>query len=212
MPIVYALLALLGLVILLLLLVLFVPVYVRVIYDGDLHVRVRVLGVPLTVLPSEDKPKAAPHSSTPAKKPSKSAELKRSLAASFREDGVGATMQYLGKLAAMAGKAVGDLLRAVVVDRLHLDLLIAADDPQTTAVRYGQVCGVLYPALTAIEHRVKICCRELRVEPNFLRENSAAYIRVNAHVWVYRVVGAAIKLFVQYLLLQIQSTDDKGGL
>ncbi len=210
MPIVYALLALLGLVVLLMLLVLFVPVGVRVIYDGELRVRVRVFGVPVTVLPSEDS-SDKPVSPETAKKPSKSAELKTTLASSFREDGVGATLAYLGKLAALAGRAVGDLLRAIVVDTFRLDLLIAAVDPQDTAVRYGQVCGVLYPAIAAIEQKVIIRRREWRVEPNFLRESSAAYVDIRAHVWVYRVAGTAIKLLAQYWILQINKPDDKGG-
>ncbi len=209
---VYVLLGLLGLLLLLILLILFVPIGVRLMYDGELHVRVRVLGVPLTILPAEEKPDKLQQPKRKKKASGKTSELKSTITASFRQDGVGATLHYLGELAGIAGKAVGKLLRAVVVDRLHLDLLIATDDPQDTAVRYGQVCGVLYPALAVIERMITVRRRELRVEPNFLRESSAAYIDMKAHVWVYRVVGAGVSLLVQYLILQIKTTDNKGGL
>ncbi len=211
MPILYVFLGLVGLLLLLLLLVLFVPVWAHIVYDGELRVQLRVLGVPVTVLPSEDKP-AATSSSAPGKEKTQAAKkegLKQPLATSFRQDGVGATVAYLCELAGIAGKAIGDVLCAIVVDVLHLDLRIAAEDPQDTAVRYGQVCGMLYLALAAIESKIKIRRREWRVEPNFLVGSSAAYADVRLHIWVYRVAGAAIKLLVRYLWLNIKSTDIK---
>ncbi len=201
MAIVYALLGLLGVLLALLLLVLFVPVYARFVYDGEVRLTVRVLGIPVPLLPAEDTPAdQAPPKKTA--KPSKATELKRSLSDSFRTDGVRATVDYLIELARIAGTAVGDVLSAIVVDKLHLDLMIATPDASDTAVRYGQVCSVLYPALTAISSKIKIRRREWRVEPNFLRETSAAYVDVRLHVWVYRVLGAGLKLLVHYWLLQ----------
>ncbi len=210
MPIIYGLLGLLGLVLLLVLLILFVPVYVRLVYDGELCLAVRILGIPLTVLPTQDKPKEPKPKKSPrasGKKPSKVQEFKTMLTTSFREDGVAATVSYLGELARLAGSAVGDALRAITVDKLHLDMLIATGDAGDTAVRYGQVCSALYPALAAISLKVRVRRQELRVEPNFLLEKSAAYADVRLRVSVYRVVGAGLKFLVKYFMLN--ATDIK---
>ena len=119
---------------------LLVPVYARVRYDGTLTVRVRVWGIPITLLPSDEVEEAdKPTAPIQQKKPSKAAALKRELARSFREDGVGATLHYLGELGMMASRAVGKLLRAVTVDGLRLEMRISAADAADTAVRYGQV-------------------------------------------------------------------------
>lgn len=201
----YILLGLLGLAVLLVLLVLFVPAYARVSYDDELRVRVWVLGVPITLLPSEDEPeepKSMKTKTAKPKKPSKTKELLGEVSRSFKQDGVAATLQYLSDLAKLAGQAVGRVLRSITVDRLNFELIVADGDADTTAIRYGQVCSVLYPALTAIAGVIKVRKRDVRVKPNFLMENSTVRADVRLHIWVYRVVGAAIVLLVRFMLLK----------
>jgi hypothetical protein len=199
----YILLGLLGLIVLLLLLVLFVPVWARVTYDDELRVRVWVLGVPITLLPSEDKPEEEkPTSEKKSTKPSKTKELLGEISRSFKEDGVAATLHYLRKLAKLAGQAVGRVLHSITVDKLALELIVADGDADTTAIRYGQVCGVLYPAFTAIAGVIKVRKRDLRVEPNFLMEKSTVGADVRLHIWVYRLVATAIVLLVKFMLLK----------
>lgn len=210
MPVLYILLGLLAFLLAVMLLLIFLPVYGRIRYDGELHARLWVLGVPITLLPSPDKPKEETTKQLKkpkAKKPSKSKELNEQLSRSFREDGVSATLAYLGGLAKIAAQAVGSLLHSITVDRLKLHMLIVGGDADDTAVRYGQVCSVLYLALAALSGPIKFRRRELRVEPNFLLDKSDARFDVSFHVRVYRLVSAAIVLLVRMLLLKDTTTD-----
>ena len=213
MPFLYILLGLAALLVLLLLAVLFLPLYARIGYDGELMVKLWVLGVPVTLLPDEPAEETKPkkqQKKPAAGKPSKAQQLKEELSAGFRRDGVQATLDYLGKLAAIAGKAAGRVLRAITVDKLQLELCVATGDPADTAVRYGQICAALYPALTAINGAVRIRHRRLRVEPNFLLEESGVYADVRLHVWTFRVVGAAMALLWRYMTLNDDiATDHK---
>jgi hypothetical protein len=202
---IYILFGLLGFIVLLIALVLFVPVYARITYDDELRVQVRVLGVPITLLPSEDKaetPKKASKKAKKTEKPSKVKELADEISRSFKEDGLSATLRYLTDLAKLAGQALGRVLRSITVDKLALELIVSDGDADTTAIRYGQVCGVLYPTLTAIAGVVKVRKRAVRAEPNFLMDKSTVYADVRLHVWVYRLLGAAIVLLVKFLLLK----------
>ncbi len=206
----YILLGLLGLVVLLLLLVLFVPVWARITYDGELRVKIWVLGVPITLLPSEDEPsEPSTGKKTAVAKPSKVKQLRDEVSRSFKEDGVAATLQYLTELAKLAGRSVGRALHCLTVDKLKLELLIADGDADTTAIRYGQVCSVLYPAFTAIAGVIKVRRRDLRVEPNFLMEKSTLGADVRLHIWVYRLVGVAIGFLLRFMLLKGNDITDK---
>ena len=201
MWVVYILLGLAAL----LLLILLIPVYGRVTYDGALRVRVRVLGVPVTVLPRPKEDSPPPKNAQKAKKdaaekPSKVKELIELL----RRDDIERTLHFLSGVASLAGRAVGRLLRAVTVDQLWLQMRIATGDAATTAQRYGQVCGVLYPALELIGQRVRIRRRDLRVEPNFLLDSSAARFDIRLRVSVWRVVCAGIALLWGFLILNEQ--------
>ncbi len=203
MAVVYGLLGLLTI----LLLVLFVPVCGRVRYDGQLCVRLRVWGIPITLLPASPEEKEETKASRPKSKKKKASSKKEELVALFCEDGVEGTLRLLGRLAALAGRTVGRVLRAVTVDKLELELLIAAEDAADTAVRYGQVCGVLYPALAAISGLVRVKRQHLRVEPNFLVEKSDARLDVRLHIAVYRLVAAGLWLLWRLLFLKISEEN-----
>ncbi len=209
MWVLYCLLAVLGLV----LLVLLVPVYGRVRYDGELQVRLRVLGVPVTLLPAPaEKPNKPPRRGKPKPgkkkaeagvKPSKLQEFKELL----RQDDLAATLGFLRELAVVAGKTVGKALGAVTVDRLELQLLLATGDPADTATLYGKVCGVLYPALAVVERVIRVRRRHLRVEPNFLLEKSNARFDLRLHLSVLKLLGAGVYLLVKFLLLKEETNS-----
>ena len=81
----------------------------------------------------------------------------------------------------------------------------ATDDPAVTAQRYGQVCGVLYPALAGIESVVSVRQRHVRVEPNFLMERSAVRFDIRLRMSVWRLLGAGISLLWGFLMMKEQS-------
>lgn len=203
MWILYSLLGLLALLIVLL----SIPVYGRLSYDGDLSARVWVLGIPITLMPRPEpasKPASAQSSSGKKQKEKKPSKLKE-LAELMKQDDLSGTLHFIGEVAALAGKTVGRLLRSITVNRLDLQMRIATDDVATTAQRYGQVCGVLYPALAIIERWVRIRRRDLRVEPNFLAEESAVRFDIRLQVSLWRLLGAAVALLWGFLVIKEQS-------
>ena len=204
MWILFTLLGLLSLVTVLL----SVPVYGRLSYDGELFAQVRVLGVPITLMPRpEPEPKATSTKSSASKQKGKgkqSSKLKE-LAELLKQDDLSGTLHFVGEVAVLAGKTVGRLLRSITVNRLDLQMRIATDDVATTAQRYGQVCSVLYPALALIERWVRIRRRNLRVEPNFLVEESAVRFDIRLQVSLWRLLGAALALLWGFLMIKEQS-------
>ena len=185
-----------------------VPVYGRLSYDGELFAQVRVLGIPITLIPRpEPEPKStSTKSSSPKKKDKEKQPSKlKELAELMKQDDLSGTLHFIGEVAALAGKTVGRLLRSVTVNQLDLQMRIATDDVATTAQRYGQVCGVLYPALALIERWVRIRRRNLRVEPNFLVEKSAVRFDIRLQVSLWRLLGAAVALLWGFLMIKEQS-------
>lgn len=204
MWVLYGLLGLLSLLVILL----SVPVYGRLTYDGSLSARLWVLGIPITLMPRpepEPKAPAAKSASTEEKTKEKKPSKLKELAELLKQDDLGGTLHFIGEIAALAGKTVGRLLRSITVNRLDLQMRIATDDVATTAQRYGQVCSVLYPALALIERWVRIRRRHLRVEPNFLVEDSAARFDIRLQVSLWRLLGAALALLWGFLMIKEQS-------
>ena len=205
----YILLGLLGLVVLLVLAVLFLPAYGYITYDGHLKSEIYILGTPFDLISDEDVAEAVEKKKKKKKsKLSKVRELGHEVKRSFDEDGVGSTLAYLRAVIKEGGHAVGKILHAARVDKLKLDMVIGGEDAAETAVHYGEVCSVLYPALTAFYRLVPVRRRAIRVEPNFLAEESDVRFDVRFHIWIYRMGFAVIALLVRVLLLDEDLADN----
>ena len=199
MWVLYVLLALLALI----LLILSIPIAGRIRYDGALSAYVRVLGVRIPLYPREEEAEDAQpkrkKSRTASDKPSKWQELKDLL----KQDDLAGTLHFVSEVARLAGRTVGRLLRAVTITNLQLQLLIATGDPADTAQVYGAVCGGLYPALELIGQRMhRVRHRQVRVEPNFLLEQSCARFDIRVRISVWRLIGAALALLWGFVLLR----------
>ncbi len=196
----WVLYSLLGL-LLLLIVALSVPIYGHIAYDGEMLVKIRVLGIPIVLAPQPESKSFRPsrkQKKEPTEKPSKIKEM----ISLMKQDDLAGTLHFLHMVATLAAKAVGRVLRSITVSRLDLQMLIATEDPATTAQRYGQVCSVLYPALAGVESVVHIHRRDLRVEPNFLMEKSAVCFDIRLRMSVWRLLGAGIALLWGILLLK----------
>lgn len=203
----YGILGLFGCVLLLLLLLLLLPITMRITGDSPWRVRVRVLGIPLTLIPtkgsflsSKNKPKKpGKPASSPAKKLSKPAQLKEELRTAFRQDGVVATAHYLQRLAELAGQSAGKLLQAVTVERLQLRILVVVqEDAAQTALLYSRLSGVVYPAVAILERFMRIRKRDVRVEPGFLQTRGQVTADVRLRAVPVRVLWAALWFVIRY--------------
>ncbi len=182
-------------ILLLLLALLIAPLYVRLIFNGELHVCVRVWGMPVFRYASDKK---APQST---EKEEKSSKL-RSTAEQFKADGVGVMLAFFKELTRLAAGAARRLIAAITVDKLCLQLYIVGSEAAETAENTGKVCAVLYPTVTALQQTVlRIRKRAITVTPDFLAEEGRAVADIIAHVIPLRIVMIAIWLAFRYRVI-----------
>ncbi len=204
---------LLGLLVLLLLL-LVVPVRVRVRYTEALAVTLWVLCVPIRLSPKAEK--ESPQKSTADKpkpkaetKPKKEKEKKPNKikarfehqAKELKEHGLAAAVAWLKEVVAALLKAAGRLLSAITVTDLTAFADIASEDAAQTALTYGKVCGVVYPALGVVEGKLKVKRQEVRITPAFCAEETRFGFDVRLKISVWRVLFAALTLLISYIQL-----------
>ena len=129
----------------LLLLLLIVPVYLRVTFQGELTVKIRIMGMPIKLYPKKKKKDKPPKAGKPPKnkkqKPDKQRKESFSVSQMLKEDGVGAVVSYYTSLAGMLKTGAKRLLRTVTVDHLDVRLTVASADAAETAQNYGRVCA-----------------------------------------------------------------------
>ncbi len=195
----YSLLALLGLLVLLLIL----PVFVRLQYQEELTVCVRMFGIPVYRFSSErKKPDKLKQPKKKKDKPDGKAKIKKKekektgfladMAQQFKTEGVSAVLGTVKALAVLAVGALKRVLKSVTVDRLQLQLIIASEDAAATAQNTGKVCAVLYPSLTVLQGVLRIRRRAVTVTPDYLGEKGRVSADVRLHVIPIRILWAAL--------------------
>lgn len=185
-----------GALLLLLFLLLLLPLSLRLSFDGELDVRIRYIGIPVYRYPkSERKQKKEAAKSGKKKegkqKAEKSGKAKPQMAqlsAILKEEGPAAVAAYLSKLARLTATGVRRILAAVRVDRLLAELVVATGDAAETALQYGKLCGVVYPAEAALEGIVRVRRREVTLRPDFLLEKGSVKLLLRAHAMPLRLL------------------------
>lgn len=202
---VYILLAVLALIGI----VLCIPIYGRLTYDGELKLSIWFLGIEDKIYPE------------PPETPSKASEKKKAglvrrasrideLAELIQqEDDMLSTLYFIKEAIRLEAKALWQFLGAVTVDRMDLQILLAAGDPADTAQLYGQVCGLLYPILEWLAQRVRFRKRHVRVEPNFLLKESDAYVDIRFRLSLPKIIGVVLNLAIGLATMQDQDENLK---
>lgn len=68
-----------------------------------------------------------------------------------KQNGLRETVSLIFETMKSAVEALGKLLHHVKVKSFKLDIRVASEDPMLTAVEYGGVCAVVYPAVTFLD-------------------------------------------------------------
>lgn len=181
-------------ILLILFLLLLVPVCVRCVFNGEMRLCVRVLGIPVFRYSSQDESEAP----DVVEKPSRL----RGVSDRLKQDGAGALLNYIKELVKLAAGTARRLIAAVTVDKLSLQLYITGSDAAQTAENTGKVCSFLYPTVTALQQTVlRIKKREITVTPDFLAEEGRVMADVAAHVIPLRIVMIAIWMAFRYRMI-----------
>ena len=101
---------------------------------------------------------------------------------------------------------LNDIFKKITVTRFYLMLRVAGSDAADSAVKYGQVCSVLYPALKVIGEVVTIEDYDIDVEPDFSDEpKNVAQSEVTAKIRIISILKVAIKRGFQALRLFLKA-------
>ncbi len=193
-------LAVVGIVIVLLL----VPIGACLTYNEELLLCVRVLGIPVYRFSSSSSRTAVPNNAE--KEPQKRLNT---LAQRLQDNGVRTVLEESRALVRIAKKAAGRMLRAVIVDKLVLQITIASCDASTTAQDTGRMCAALYPTLTTLQSQVRIRQRRVTVEPDYLAETGRVRAEIRGHTMPIRIVWAALCAVLAYAGMRHRAKNTK---
>lgn len=191
-----------GGLLLLVVLLLSSPVSLHFHYSEQPLCTLRVWGAPIRLLPHTEKqtPSKKEGAKPQEKKPS---ALLTELTASFKQDGVAATLHWLGELARLLTDTVGRVLQSVTVTRFQLEMRISGEDASAAAIRFGEVCAVLYPLLSVISCHLRIKKRQVELRPDFEGLGTAVLLDIRCKISLWRVCGALLAALFRFVKIQV---------
>lgn len=188
-----------------------IKVSVTAVYDETFTLDIKWLFIKLRIYPEDEEKRAKKEAKKAEKdqkkknskqeKPKKekteeSASPKSNIFKDFyNNQGFTATVNLIRTAAAQLGGFLKGVYRAFVIENLTVLLKVSAgDDAAQTAVKYGKVCSVVYPAMGFICSNMKVKQYDVNVVPDFISAENTATFKLSLSVRPIKLTNAVIVL------------------
>ena len=199
-------------ILLLLFLISLIKVEIFASYTDELRLTLKVLFYKKVLLPAppkKEKPKQ-PQKEEPKpaqeKKPEKPEKEKQSYLSKLKEKkGLTGLLSLFTGLARIAAGALKGLFSHIVIHKLDVGIALSSGDSATTAVNYGKLCSILYPAVDIITAATVCKSYNVTLEPVFDDEKrTEVYADTHAHLRVCFAIAEALKAGARLLILRMR--------
>ncbi len=192
-------------ILLLLLLILFLPFSFSISYEERFVAKAYFCGVRLF---STEKPKSKKDKNSKPKKPEKKEKKPNVFNQAKEKLGASGAIKYFAEIAKMAMKKLGFAFKHLKFRKFRLFLSVGASDAAETAIRYGEVCTAVYPALSTLFSICKIKGESVDISADFnsgkIKFGFSAVIRAQLIFFLIAALGGLI----QYKKIKDVSFDE----
>ena len=136
-------------------------------------------------------------SNVPAPKPKNSF-----LKTLYNAHGIDGLLLIVKRLFGYLGSYIGDLMKALVIEELYVDVKCTKNDAASTAIYYGEVCSSLFPMLGALISKMKVRKYDINVYPDYLARHSSASFAVAFHLYPIYLIAITL-LFGMRLIFKV---------
>ena len=195
----YVILIIVGIILLLLM----IPLNINISYGESPRVSVRYFFLRFRIFPTPEKKKKTPSKAqkkeekTEEKSEEKSPEKKNLIKDLKKKHGLQGLIELVYEMAAIVGNVLGRFGKHLLINRFDLNLLVVGEDSADTAVKYGIVCSVIYPAIAYLESNAKLKKHREDIAAGFLAEKTVCELDVRASIRPLFLVGIAFSALIR---------------
>lgn len=181
-----------GSILVLLLLLLLCPLSLRVSYRERLEARLSYLFFSFSLAPPKPKKERKKQPVPKEEKKPKPEKKKSAIQDIIAQRGLGGFLSLMHLLSSIAAGALRTVFRHLSIRRLSLELVVTAEDAAQTAIRYGEVCALVYPALGFLCANGSCKKREIAVHPGFEEQESRVDFYLYARIKLLFLLGTLL--------------------
>lgn len=181
---------------------LFINIVITMDYHSEFSFDVKWLFLKYRVYPEKEKTEKdskPDKKKQQSKKPAKNEKPKSSIFAKFYQNqGFDGVVTLIQNTAASLNTIFKRMIHAVTIKNLCIDLRVAGEDSAQTAIRYGTICSLIFPAVGTICATIRVKKYHLNINPDFLGHESKANFNTMISVSPIRLVIAAIIFLFEF--------------
>ena len=92
------------------------------------------------------------------------------------------------------------LLKRIYVVKFYLEVKISEEDSAQTAIKYGQACSVLYPAMNFLFQNIKVKNPNVKINPDFNSEKTSVYFSMIFKIRLIYILKAGLVAFFKFIM------------
>ncbi len=175
-------------------------------YSDKLTLKLRVLFLTFTLVPKKEKSETTKQKK--AKRKKKKSDNKQKDKDSYvkklsEKKGVEGIVSMVIDLAKLAASTLKGIMSHTVIKRFDIKLTVVGDDAADTALKYGKICSVFYPAVTIVCESAKCKDYSLDVTPDFSDDAvSKVYGDFRFHIRVFYVLKYGLRALSKIILIR----------
>ena len=175
--------------------ILLLPVSVHLAYCEDFSVKVKFFGI--KVFPLKEK-KQTKKKDKPQSKPKKENQLKTSFQKLKEKHGFSGAVKEIFAFLKDCLKHLGGFLKTVKFKKVKLNLVVAENDAFKTAIKYGEVCSVVYPLLSYLENNANVKYKKIDIKSDFNAQKGDFDFTLTVKLQIIFLIITAFKVYKEY--------------
>jgi hypothetical protein len=180
-------------------LLLSISICISVSIDGEVRVSAGILGYRYPIVPAREK---SPKKETKKTKQVKQAKRKAEQLTEKKkadERSFGETVDLVLALAQAIVPGAVRLLSHLRFTGMQIDIAVAADSADQTAIRYGGISAGVYNLLAALDTLFTLKVKSVDIVPDFVGDESRYQISFRAKLRLFWIVAAALGMLFRVL-------------
>ncbi len=178
-------------------------------YTDSLTLKLEVLFLTFTLVPTKNKPKKQKKKIPKKKKePSKKTDKKEKKPSYLKKlsgkKGLSGLLSMLTETVKLIGSTAKGIYSNIVIEKLDLNITIVGDDAADTALKYGKLCGVFYSGISVVCDNVKkVDDYNIDIKPDFDDEaKGKVFADTKFYIRVFYVLKYALKALFRMLVIR----------
>lgn len=118
----------------------------------------------------------------------------------LKKRGLSGFIDLLKDIVNVSSFALKKILRNVKINHFVLKVNVVSEDSAATAIRYGQVCAILYPLISSLKSIVRIKDPCIEVYPDFKNTTSKSAVEFNSNIKIsiFKLLAIAVSVLFYY--------------